>query len=85
MTNKHLTSLEALGIAIRSEIDAQNLYEELGQRIASPAVAGRAQHTPNYNKQKNIHYYTLIPNLPQTTLLSFLLFYHPFLFDLFFW
>ena len=41
MTDKHLTSLEALGIAIRSEIDAQNLYQELGQRTASAAVAGR--------------------------------------------
>src|SRR3972149_782726 len=51
MTNKHLTSLEALGIAIRSEIDAQNLYEELGRRIASPAVAGRFKQLLNEEKQ----------------------------------
>lgn len=51
MSDKHLTSLEALGIAIRSEIDAQNLYEELGQRIASPAVAGRFKQLLNEEKQ----------------------------------
>ena len=51
MTNKHLTSLEALGIAIRSELDAQNLYEELSQRTASAGVAGRFKQLLNEEKQ----------------------------------
>ncbi len=51
MSDKHLTSLEALGIAIRSEIDAQNLYEELSQRTASAAVAGRFKQLFKEEKQ----------------------------------
>src|SRR3990172_8890412 len=51
MTDKHLTSLEALGIAIRSELDAQNLYEELSQRPVSAAVAGRFKQLLNEEKQ----------------------------------
>ena len=51
MTDKHLTSLEALGIAIRSEIDAQNLYEELSQRTASLSVSGRFKQLHREEKQ----------------------------------
>jgi rubrerythrin len=51
MESRHLTSLEALGIAIRSEIDAQNLYEELGQRTAWPVVRGRFKQLLNEEKQ----------------------------------
>ncbi|EQB62474.1 MAG: Rubrerythrin [candidate division Zixibacteria bacterium RBG-1] len=51
MKSKHLTSLEALGIAIRSEMDAQDLYEELGQMTASATVAGRFKQLLKEEKQ----------------------------------
>ncbi len=51
MTTKHLTSLEALGIAIRSEIDAQNLYEELKKRTTSSGVLDRFKQLQNEEKQ----------------------------------
>lgn len=51
MIDKHLTSLEALGIAIRSEIDAQSLYEELTQRTLSATIAGRFKQLLNEEKQ----------------------------------
>lgn len=51
MMSKHVTSLEALGIAIRSEIDSQELYEELGQRTASTTVAKRFKQLQKEEKQ----------------------------------
>jgi rubrerythrin len=51
MTTKHITSLEALGIAIRSEIDAQNLYEELTKRTPSASVGSRFKQLLKEEKQ----------------------------------
>jgi rubrerythrin len=41
MIPKELTSLEVLGIGIRSEMDAQDVYQEMAQRICNPRAKER--------------------------------------------
>jgi rubrerythrin len=41
MIPKELTALEVLGIAIRSEIDAQNIYREMAERVSNPRAKER--------------------------------------------
>jgi rubrerythrin len=41
MIPKGLTSLEVLGIAVRSEMDAQDVYQEMALRISNPRVKER--------------------------------------------
>ena len=41
MISKQLTSLEVLGIAIRSEIDAQAIYRELAARMTNSVAKER--------------------------------------------
>ena len=41
MNAKELTSLEVLSIAIRSEIDAQNVYRELAERVSNTTAKER--------------------------------------------
>jgi rubrerythrin len=68
MLPKELTSLEVLGIAIRSEIDAQHIYREMVQRVTSPRakerfhllVAEEQQHQNILEKK----YYQLFPRVP---------------------
>ena len=41
MIAKELTALEVLGVAIRAEIDAQEMYREMARRVASPRAKER--------------------------------------------
>jgi rubrerythrin len=68
MISKKLTSLEVLGVAIRSEVDAQTLYREMAQRATNPVVRERfylleseeVQHQTILQKKFN----KLYPNVP---------------------
>lgn len=50
-----LTSLEALGIAIRTETDARDVYRELSQRCERPLVSRRFEHLAAEEEQHR-HY-----------------------------
>ncbi|MEK6570986.1 MAG: ferritin family protein, partial [Bacteroidota bacterium] len=41
MLPKELTALEVLGVAIRAEVDAQDMYREMAQRISNPRAKER--------------------------------------------
>jgi rubrerythrin len=68
MIPKELTSLEVLGVAVRSEIDAQNIYREMAERVSNPRakerfhlLAAEEQRHQNLLERK---YQELFPNVP---------------------
>lgn len=68
MIIKKLTSLEALGVAIRSEIDAQAIYREMAQRVTNPSSKERFHILESEEEQhQNIlerKYNKLFPHVP---------------------
>lgn len=76
MISKGLTSLEVLGIAIRSEIDAQNVYRELAERVSNPRakerfylLAAEEQQHQNLLERRYKEFFPDVPlKLPPTLL-----------------
>ena len=42
--NRAWTALEALGVAIRSEVEAASLYAKLASQVRSPCISLRGQN-----------------------------------------
>ena len=68
MISNEVTSLEVLGIAIRSEIDAQEIYREMAQRVTNPGAKERFHLLAAEEEQHQVilgrKYNRLFPQVP---------------------